>query len=316
MLPIPKIYNLWPSVVPADQISSMTVCAAEPAFLPLDGEEFTLKIVPINSDENYYKPEKQKTLSVTAKEGLLRFGCLFEGEQEYLIQLIRDDKVLQSFFLFSLYEDLYGLTPLKGDLHSHSFRSDGSHDPASQAGHYREQGYDFAALTDHNRFFSGEEIDRFYEGVSTGFVRISGEEIHCPGSPIHIVHVGGRESVASRYVKHRGEYETQIEAYLQKVPETVPEEFRSRYAKAMWATDAIHSAGGLAIFPHPFWRPHRFSYNVCDPFAKLLMKSGMFDAYEIIGGMTQPDINRSVAFWSDLRAEGLNLGVVGSSDAH
>ena len=57
-------------------------------------------------------------------------------------------------------------------------------------------------------------------------------------------------------------------------------------------------------------------FNVCDELALILLKSGMFDAYELVGGMTQPDINRSVAMWSELRAQGLSIAVVGSSDVH
>jgi hypothetical protein len=42
----------------------------------------------------------------------------------------------------------------------------------------------------------------------------------------------------------------------------------------------------------------------------------MFDAYELVGGMGQAGVNLSVALWGDLRAEGLSIPVVGSSDVH
>ena len=85
---------------------------------------------------------------------------------------------------------------------------------------------------------------------------------------------------------------------------------------AMWAVDNIHANGGLAVFAHPFWRPRNLVHNVCDEFAALLLKSGMFDAYELVGGMGQQGVNRSIAFWGDLRADGLKISVVGSSDVH
>ena len=101
------------------------------------------------------------------------------------------------------------------------------------------------------------------------------------------------------------------------MPDCVPEHLRRRYAKAQWACDRIHEAGGLAIFAHPFWRPGGSKiYNVYDDYAFLLLKSGMFDAYELVGGMGQAGVNRSVAMWADLRAEGLKISVVGSSDVH
>jgi hypothetical protein len=85
----------------------------------------------------------------------------------------------------------------------------------------------------------------------------------------------------------------------------------------MWATDKIHEAGGLAIFPHPFWIPGNSRIrNVKCELANILLKSQAFDAYEIVGAMDQPNCNRSVALWNDLRAEGLKIPVVGSSDVH
>jgi len=202
-------------------------------------------------------------------------------------------------------------------LHSHSFRSDGKRDPAALAGHFREQGYEFFALTDHNRYYPGGEIDEVYQGVHMGLTRVYGEEVHAPDSVIHIVHVGGRESVAAKYLNHRAEYDRAVEEYMQRVPAHVPGQYHDRYAKAMWAVDQIHQAGGLAIFPHPFWRPAKSqNYNVRNDFARILLQSGMFDAYELVGGMGQAGNNQSVAMWADLRSEGLKISVVGSSDVH
>jgi hypothetical protein len=85
----------------------------------------------------------------------------------------------------------------------------------------------------------------------------------------------------------------------------------------MWASEHIHAVGGVAIFPHPFWRPGKWMrHYVSTEFATLMMKSGLFDAYELLGAMGQGEVNASVAFWNDLRAEGLKIPVVGSSDVH
>lgn len=317
MLPTPRSYSIYPSVLPADRVTEMTICANEPAFLFREGEELSLRFITVYADENYYAPHTHRHLTVQAEGGVLRFSLAFAGEGEHLIELYREERLIGSFTVYSLYEDLYSLTPLRGDLHSHSCRSDGTRDAAAQAGHYREMGYDFVALTDHNRYYVGEEIDRAYAGVDTGLVRVLGEEVHCPGSVVHIVHVGGRASVAAIYTHEREKYEKQIKEYLENVPAHVPAQYRERYAKAMWATDTIHSFGGLAIFPHPFWRPNASrAFNVCDELTRLFLKSGMFDAYELIGGMEQHENNRSVALWSDLRAEGVSMNVVGSSDVH
>lgn len=317
MLPVTFSYKIFPSVVPMDRKVKMTVLSAERAFLFKDGDEYTVNIISVNTDENYYSPQGKKRIKAVASGGYITFEHIFLDEGEYTLELICEEKAVGKFTVYSLKEDIYSLLPLKGDLHSHSCRSDGTRDPASQAGHYREQGYDFVALTDHNRYYPGGEIDEAYAGVDTGLLRVLGEEVHTPGSVVHIVHVGGKRSVADRYVHDRERYDSEIEEYIKKVPEDIPEDFKTRYAKAMWATDEIHSAGGIAIFPHPFWRPGSSkTYNVKSEYANILLKSGMFDAYELVGAMTQPDINLSLALWSDIRAMGYAIPAVGSSDTH
>lgn len=317
MLPTPENYAIWPSVIPANQKVGMTITAAERAFLPREGERYDLKIISVAGDEpSYYHPTQYTTLSAEAHDGVITFDYTFPGEMEHLIILSKNEKKLQELVVFSLEEDLYGLLPFKGDFHAHSVRSDGKRDPAALAGHYREQGYDFLALTDHNRYYSGGEIDEAYEDVKMGLHRVLGEEVHVPSISVHIVHVGGKKSVAEFYVHHREAYEQEVAPYVANVPAAVPEQYRERYGKVMWAADKIHEAGGIAIFPHPFWRPGTRMSNVDVTLSKLLLKSGKIDAYEIMGAMTPADRNLSQALWNDLRAEGCDVPVVGSSDVH
>ena len=91
----------------------------------------------------------------------------------------------------------------------------------------------------------------------------------------------------------------------------------SRLTPSRLCTDRIHEAGGIAIFAHPFWRPVASKvYNVNNEFTRILLKSGMFDAFELVGGQTQVGINRSVALLMELREEGVKIPLVGSSDVH
>ncbi len=318
MLPTVKNYAVWPGVVPADRETEMTIAPCEMAFSLFENEEYKVTVIPVDSDEpDYLDPTSHTVLTAAAHDGVLRFAFAFAGEQEYRIMLDRGETRLCEMTVYSLKEDLYALRPMKGDFHAHSYRSDGKRDPAALAGHYREQGYDFFALTDHNRFYPGEELDDAYRGVRMGIVRVPGEEVHAPGSVVHIVHVGGEKSAAEEYVKDYEGFKRDAAQYMAFVPQEVPEKYRERYAKAMWATDRIHEAGGAAIFPHPFWRPSKtYAHNIASEFARILLTSGMFDAYELVGGMKQPGNNRSVALWGDLRAEGLKIPVVGSSDVH
>ncbi len=323
MLPTTQNYVIRPAVVPADRPSEMTILPTEKSFLFFEDREYRITLIPVNSDDFYsgIGPQNHVHLHVTAHDGILRFTYTFAGEQEYtiLISVLENEKYkcIENFHVYSLKEDLYALRPLKGDLHSHSYRSDGRQDPSALAGYYREYGYDFFALTDHNRYYPGEELDETYEGVKLAFTRVKGEEVHAPDNTVHIVHVGGKQSVAAKYVHDIEGYEKELSVYMEKVPAEIADKYKIRYAQCMWVTDKIREAGGLAIFPHPYWRPGASKeFNVCDEFATILLKSGMFDAYELIGGMKQVGNNRSVALWSELRAEGLKIPVVGSSDVH
>ena len=90
MLPTPFNYVIFPSVIPADKKVNMTICAAEPAFIMPDGTRFLLNVISVYSDENYYDPQNLKKLDAIAKDGMLSFEFLFEGEGEHLVQLIFD----------------------------------------------------------------------------------------------------------------------------------------------------------------------------------------------------------------------------------
>ena len=318
MLPIPENYAIYPSVLPVGRKMEMIISPLERAFLFADGEEFIITAIQTDGNEdNYETLLSHKSFPVTAQDGVIRFSYTYPDEGQYLFWLIREEKKIAELYVYALEEDLYALTPLKGDFHSHSIRSDGKRDPAALAGHFREQGYDFFALTDHNRFYPGGEVDEAYAGVQLGITRIRGEEVHAPESNVHIVHVGGKSSVADLNFHHQEEYAEEIAVYDSRVPADIPEMYRYRYARAMWATDRIHEAGGLAIFAHPYWQPKNVRvHNVRDQLAKLFLTSGMFDAYELVGAMGQVGINRSINLWADLRSEGLKISIVGSSDAH
>ena len=49
----------------------------------------------------------------------------------------------------------------KGNIHCHSTRSDGRLTPAQQVEAYKQHGYDFLLLTEHNVFTDTREFDTF-----------------------------------------------------------------------------------------------------------------------------------------------------------
>lgn len=82
----------------------------------------------------------------------------------------------------------------KGNLHTHSSRSDGALDPAAVVDAYRSAGYDFLALTDHFLPKYGFPIVDTQPYRSAGFTTLLGAEVHAPATELgeawHILAVG------------------------------------------------------------------------------------------------------------------------------
>lgn len=73
----------------------------------------------------------------------------------------------------------------RGNVHTHSLSSDGTARIEDMVAWYRDHGYQFLAMTDHNVWVGPEELARF---VSPGFVVIPGEEVTNRWSrlPLHV----------------------------------------------------------------------------------------------------------------------------------
>jgi len=84
------------------------------------------------------------------------------------------------------YENPYagrGTTWFKGNIHAHTTESDGRLSPERLCEVYRQAGYDFLAVTDHNELTDTTAYSR------PGFLTIPGVEI---GYPDHVLHIGAR----------------------------------------------------------------------------------------------------------------------------
>ena len=127
MIPKYKPYEIWPKIVPAGKKTTMYIVPEGRAHYFFEGEEYDLTIIPVNGDELDYHsaPITHVKKTLVASNGVLTFDYAFQSEQEHLIILKKETKKLAEFNIYSLEEDLFSLKPLKGDLHSHSFRSDG-----------------------------------------------------------------------------------------------------------------------------------------------------------------------------------------------
>lgn len=309
-------YRCYPSVICVGKETEVTIFPRDISRRFREEKEYDVDIKGVNLDEDYrVHPHFVPPYSVdyTVQEGCLKFICTIEEEQEYRVCFREKGGKLTVISIYAVEEDLFQMRPLKGELHSHSYYSDGDDGIPMVPANYREYGFDFVALTDHNRMYPSEFAADFYKGIPLGMNIMRGEEIHTPGSPLHIVHVGGCESVSNKYIHHPEEFEKSVDE-IEETLTHVPEQYRRRVAMAKWSCDEAHKSGGVAIYAHPFWRPNH--YQISKGFSDQLFNEKMFDAFELFSGLDLMANNRQIMLWQEQLLNGNNIPVVGSSDSH
>jgi hypothetical protein len=85
----------------------------------------------------------------------------------------------------------------KGNTHTHTLNSDGDSTPDDVVRWYREHGYQFLVLTDHNFLTSVDTLNALH-GADEQFLVVKGEEVSDPfnGKPLHINGLDVSERVA------------------------------------------------------------------------------------------------------------------------
>lgn len=174
----------------------------------------------------------------------------------------------------------------KGNLHTHSTVSDGEQTPEELKALYKENGYSFLAITDHNRYGIYPEL------CDEDFLVIPGTEIDCwfgPDQPVdHVVGIGHPE----KNTFLRGE---KIIGLKQTSAQTL--------------IDHLRAHGNEAIYAHPFW-----SYTPPELLFSLKGLLGM----EIINYSCEQEWKSGIseAYYEHAWNRGHNLWCFGSDDAH
>lgn len=306
-------YQCFPSVVCVGKETEVVILPRDISRIFRPERKYELAVVGLWEDQADYHAHLPLDHPCRVENGCLKFSHCFEKEQEYSIRFTENGGKEIRISLYAVEEDLYGLRPLKGDLHTHTFYSDGQDGLAMTPADYREEGYDFVAITDHNRMYPSELAAELYKGIPLGLHIMNGEEVHTPGSLVHIVHAGGKKSVCDRYIHDDAAYRKEV-AEIAAGLEEVPEQYRERMAMAHWACRKIKEEKGLAILAHPFWCPNR--YNESKEFLELLMDSKLFEAFEVIGGVGSDANNMQVALWREQALKGNKMAPIGSTDSH
>jgi predicted metal-dependent phosphoesterase TrpH len=201
-----------------------------------------------------------------------------------------------------------------GDMHVHSRRSDGKEAPDIVAANYRKAGFDFFALTDHELYEPSLEAINAYKDAPIDFKLFPGEEVHPPENRTHYIHFGGKYSINGLIRSDPDKYRAEVKQLAETLD---PGEGidRKEYASAAWVSREIHKAGGLAVMVHPHWVDDN-SYHIGEKMAVCMLKSKLFDAFEVIGGQTLLENQPQVSLWQDMRAEGCFVPPMGNSDSH
>ena len=338
-------YDIFPLVFPIQESVTFTVTAPS-ARNPLSGV-YTVTVHDAFAGPTWEEFSAWNSTEYTCEvgaDGVLRFAYTAPKEGEYFVRIHQDGKQIAQLHVYALAEDLSGRYPLRGDLHVHTTGSDGQQPPAVVCANYRKRGYDFIVITDHHRYYPSLDAIATYKGVDIPLSILPGEEIHMPGTNVHIVNAGGLFSVNGllpineNYLETDGEisrrrfddtvqapnvytmpdYWSEIEALERDLnangdfPKTV--DIRS-YAVCLWIFDKVHKAQGLGIFCHPYWIQDL--YQIPEAFTLYMLEQHPFDAFEVLGGENYYAQNGlQTALYYEEYKHGRVHPIVGSTDSH
>ena len=178
----------------------------------------------------------------------------------------------------------------KGNVHTHSLLSDGKAPLEAMVAWYRDHGYQFLAMTEHNQRVAPETLGWM---ENDGFVVIAGEELtnKWDGTPLHVNALCARSGIGGGIDYARAE---------------------SGIAEVF---GLIRQRGGVPLLDHP-------NFHFALDADQIESGASGFYLFEIWSG--HPDVNPSgdvshpsaEAIWDDLLARGADAAPVAVDDAH
>ncbi len=172
---------------------------------------------------------------------------------------------------------------LKGNLHTHTTNSDGDASPEVVAAWYRDAGYHFLALTDHDVLTRPEEVG----GAAGPMLLVRGEELTAGD-----VHVNGLGISATLPHVRTGDATTTVQANV----------------------DAVRAAGGIASVNHP-----NFRWMLSASVFTSLRDVRLFEVYNGSSETNQAGGNghpSTEGIWDDVLSSGIRMFGIAVDDAH
>ncbi len=268
----------------------------------------------IDEEERYAYCPAQKV-----SEGLYKIEYAFFDEQKYDVKVKYGEDIILNTHIYSVFEDLVGVTAFKGDTHLHTNRSDGEGTPFEVGCAYRAVGYDFIAITDHHQYFPAQGEKNEFAELTEEFTLFRGEEVHNRGMGYtHIINFDGDFSVNDIVENKQDFVESEINKILQttKFNEEIADKRDCAYR--IFVADQIRKGNGVAVMAHPFWDCYG-EYHMPTKTVEYLLREGCYDALELLAGNDisgQNGNNLQIALYNDLQAQGAKIALLGASDAH
>lgn len=345
-------YDVFPLVFEAGKEITITIrcTGSEPDFNK--GEEYDLNIIALdggNVNDFPLTGSNFETKAICTDDYGFVFSHTFEKEQEYNLVFSKTTpengkKMVKTFSVYAVEGELAKRYPYIGDLHLHTYLSDGNETPEVVCANYRKHGYDFLAITDHRRYYPSLRAINAYKDCPVELTMVPGEEVQLPKinghrNDIHIINFGGEYSINAMVEdEHIAEVGKDPELRAFK-PERAPEvmtlrEFEDKmqaladsadlpenidsipYAVCKWIFDEIKKANGLGIFAHPNWK-RRDGYHSPEIFTDYMFRQKPFDAFEVLGGERYYEQNgfQTIRYYEE-KAKGNIVPIVGSTDSH
>ena len=315
--------ELYPRVLRADKPNALTISDER---LKNDKTVFVI----VQSMERYNFPhsslyridesDRYKPFPVTVKNGVAKFNFFPLGEQRHRVYIEYSGEKTE-FELYSLKEDLYVLNPYKGDGHIHSTASDGLSSPLDTAIAYYAGGFDYIALTDHHKYAPSRALSDKMNDILNEFCVYAGEEVHNRDMGYyHIINFGAEKSVNEIINENPDAVFEKITANAAKIAKKyhLPSSLdKKEFAFRVWVSEKIREFNGISVLCHPYWDAYG-EYNMQSEMLDFLLKNRIFDAFEVVDDddHTGNGVNLQVATYQQLRAEGVKIPIIGSSDCH
>lgn len=321
------VFSIFPKVIPLGQKARITITGLRDKTI-IPGQSYKVRILSMTNHQDSIQftisalsPKTNTMFSDPSHGGIIEFEHVFAFKGEYSIVIMQNDEnsfKMTTERVYAINHELAGLYPYKGDLHIHTYYSDGRMSPIYMAIRGKKLGLDFAAITDHGKYEPSIEAIRIAKEIDLDMLLLPGEEVDFPAG--HIVSINAEASITS-LKNNKEEHQKMIDETINKRlkdKKLVDNLSKEHYAHALWIIDKIHEFGGCAFLAHPYWVSGD-KYHLHLPIFEQLLEDGDMDGIEVIGGYFSPEFESNwlaVAKYYEEVAKGHKYPLIGNSDTH